>query len=166
MEALRCGLLAGVLALTACGAKEPDSTAQPEMPTGPVELEPQEPVDTVEVENSGRSMSGVYALEAPTASVVAASWTFNADGSYSRTRTLGNGLGDRMDSGTYVIDKAGQLHVFVEQRGEARLSWAERITLALDGDPATAITLSRPDGQAERLVRTGDAPPSKSAAGG
>lgn len=158
MDALRSGLLAGVLALTACGGREPDSTAQPQTSSGPVELEPQEPVDAVEVQNSGRTMSGVYAVESPSGAIVAATWTFTADGSYSRTRTLGGGLGDRTDSGTYVIDTTGQLHVYLEQRGDARLSWAERSTLALDGDPATTITLTRPDGTAERLVRTGDAP--------
>jgi len=151
-----------VLPLVAgCGGSEPAGAPAPEPPIASVPLAPQTPADSDEVESSGRSLAGVYVLRAPSPPDVAATWTFTADGAFSRSRTLDRGRGERRDAGTYVVDTSGRLVLFVEQRGDARLAWAERMTFALGGDPATGITLTTLDGRAETLVRTATPPPSE-----
>src|SRR5262249_4592239 len=53
----------------------------------------------------------------------------------------------------------GHLVLFVEQRGDARLSWAQRASYTIGGDGASTVTLTSADGRVVTLVRTGDAPP-------
>jgi hypothetical protein len=146
------------LAVVSSGCTTSEPPPPPGAPPGPVELEPQSPADPVEVANSGRTLSGVYVLERASPPESAATWVFTDQGAYSRSRTLDNGRGERTDSGTYVVDTTGHLILFVEQRGNARLSWAQRVTLGLGGEAQTAIVLTSLDGRAETLVRAGDAP--------
>src|SRR5262249_55502001 len=110
--ALATAVLAAVL--VGGGSSPPEPPPPAEAPPGPVALEPQEPVDATEVENSGRTLSGVYSLAAPAPPDAAATWTFTADGTYARSRTLDRGRGERTDSGTYVLDTEGHLVLFVE----------------------------------------------------
>jgi hypothetical protein len=152
-------LVALVVASASCGGGEPSAPGGSEDPATAVALEPQEATETPEAPGSGRTLSGLYTLERATPPDAAATWAFSSDGGFTRTRTLDHGRGDRADAGTYVIDVNGNVEVYVERRGDARLSWAERETYGLGGDPATAIALTARDGREIRLVRTGDAPP-------
>jgi hypothetical protein len=151
--------IAVAVALAGCGGSRPTAGPAPEPSAADVPLEPQQPADADEAENSGRSLSGVYVLATPSPPETAATWTFAADGTYSRSRTFGRA--ERRDAGTYVVDTAGRLVLFVEQQGDSRLAWAERVTFALGGDPATAVVVTTSEGRAETLVRTGDAPPTR-----
>ena len=129
--------------LAGCGDAPRDE--QGAAPGGEVLLEPSAPVDPFEFEPSGRSLSGVFVEESPRA----ATWSFTADGEYTRGR----------EAGSYTIDAEGRLVLFVEQVGDRQYTTAERVIYGLDGDPAAgAITVSAPDGRTVRLVRTGAAP--------
>ena len=147
-----------LLSLSACGGSPPPSAPSSEPSISDVPLEPQQPADPDEPQSSGRTLSGTYVLETPSPPDVAATWTFTVDGAFSRSRTLDRGRGERKDAGTYVVDTAGRLVLYIEQRGDTRLAWAERVTLTLAGDPASAVTVTTSEGRAETLVRSGDAP--------
>ena len=150
--------LFAVHAIACGGPPEPDRAADTTTFSENVQLEPQQPVDPLEVKNSGRTLSGAYSLESPSPPVVAASFVFTDAGTYSRSVTFGGNRGVRADSGTYILDDANNLHLFVEQRGDVRLNWAQRVTYRLSGDPAATMVLTATDSRADRLVRVGDPP--------
>jgi hypothetical protein len=136
---------------SACGGPAPPAAAPEPQLAENVSLEPQEPADPLEVRNSGRTLSGVYEGQGSPARL-----TLMPDGTYSRTWPAFDGT--RADAGTYVLDDAGTIHFFVEQAGDARLSWARRVSFSISGDPASSITLVATDGRSVTLARTGDPP--------
>jgi hypothetical protein len=150
-------IVACALVACACGASPPAEEGAA-APQGEVMLEPAEPVDGVEVEPSGRTLSGVYAEDPPRPPAAASTWEFTASGGFSRSSQVGGGV-DR-DAGSYTIDKSGRLVLYVEQRGDARYTTAERHVYELDGDPASVVTVRSPEGWAARLVRTAAEPAS------
>jgi hypothetical protein len=139
-----------VLVLTSCG--------EPAPPTGEAVLAPQEPPEAVELESSGRTLSGRYTLTTSSPPVVSARIDFTDDGEYTRAISLAGGGAELEEAGTYVVDRQERLVLWVEREGERRYSAARPVFFGLRGDPASEIELVASDGRVERYSRTGDAP--------
>jgi hypothetical protein len=146
-------LLVAALSSYGCSS-EPDAAPEPgTRHESEVLLEPSAPVDPLEVEPSGRTLSGVFAEDPPRPPSAAGTWVFTDEGEFSRERPGAEGR----DGGSYTIDAAGRLVLYVERRGGERLGTAERRIYALTGDPAAgAVSVTAPEGWSVRLVRTGD----------
>ena len=144
--------LAGALALVLA------SCGEPAPPSGEAVLAPQEPPEAIELESSGRTLSGRYTLTTSAPPVVSARIDFTDDGEYTRAVSLAGSGAELEEAGTYVVDRQERLVLWVEREGERRFSAARPVFFGLRGDPAREIELVASDGRVERYSRTGDAP--------
>lgn len=136
-------ILVGLLLLScSCRGKNGEPAGE-EAPLGiTASLEP--------VENSGRTLEGVYVVEVqddPYAvsgsnSPAAARLSFDREGNFRRTETTRGG-GSRIEAGAYVIGTKGELVLYVEEVGGNRLAGARTERYIIRDETADSMTLGR-----------------------
>ena len=136
----------------ACSDPPPDESRGE---SGPILLEPQEPVHEYDHTNSGRTLDGSYQLVDPATNAPTRIIVFSSDGAFARVRLDGE-VQTSIDLGTYLIDKADTLVLYVEEHDSARYNSARPEICHISGTLDRSFTLTWPDGGTEVYERRDD----------